>query len=72
MLEGSGGLMTVEHGWDMPKGAKESLEEILKADRDTEDKAGGPNGVEARGPFISKRMGLYNRMDLVPFLYETT
>lgn len=62
MLEGSGGLRTVDHGWDMPEGAREGLEQMLRAADDEEDKAGGPNGVEAQGPFISKRMGLYNCM----------
>ena len=60
MREGSGGETTVDHGWDMPEGVTEKLEHILKVEEDTKDKDGAPNGVEAAGPFLSKRLGINN------------
>ena len=59
--EGSGGAKTVEHGWDMPKGVREALNDILKADESNADQmVDRAMGVESMGPFISKRLGIYN------------
>lgn len=58
--EGSGGQKAVEHGWDMPEGVREGLEEILKGVKDDTDDDAASNGVKAMGPFISKRIGIYN------------
>ena len=60
MREGSGGGVTVDHGWDMPEGVREGLERMLQEERSSEDGDGAPNGVEVEGPFISKRLGMTN------------
>lgn len=60
MREDSGGKVTVDHGWDMPEGVREGLEWVLQ-EEDAEDKAGEPNGLEAEGPFIAKKLGIFNR-----------
>ena len=60
MREGSGGEVTVDHGWDMPEGVREGLERVLQEERSSEDGDGASNGVEAEGPFISKRLGMTN------------
>ena len=45
----------------MPKGVREALDDILrKEDLDNNQAADRANGVEAMGPFISKRLGIYN------------
>lgn len=59
MREGSGGESTVDHGWDLPHGVREGLDELLRGEKSDEDKE-GPNGVEQMGPFISKRLGIAN------------
>ena len=59
MREGSGGETTVDHGWDMPDGARESLEQILQ-EAAVENKEDECNGVNAEGPFVSKSLGMYN------------
>lgn len=64
MREGSGGESTVDHGWDLPEGVREGLDEILRGEKDDEDKEAGPMGVEQMGPFISKRLGIANRESL--------
>lgn len=59
--EGSGGKITVDHGWDMPDGVKEGLEQLLKEEKDADDREEYARmGVEARGPFVSKRLGIMN------------
>lgn len=60
MREGSGGQVMVDHGWDMPEGVQEGLDEILQKEEDLNDKDAGPMGVEAMGPFISKKLGVKN------------
>ena len=60
MRENSGGESTVDHGWDMPKGAREGLDKIIQGQLDGDDEDAGPNGVESRGPFISKVLGIAN------------
>lgn len=60
MREGSGGEITVDHGWDMPEGVREGLEQILQEEDDAKDKESASNGVEAEGPFVSKRLGITN------------
>ena len=60
MREDSGGKVTVDHGWDMPEGVREGLERVLQEEY-AEDKAGEPNGLEAEGPFIAKKLGMFNR-----------
>ena len=59
MREGSGGAITVDHGWDMPDGVREGLEQIMK-EAAAESKENEYNGVELEGPFISKSLGMYN------------
>ena len=59
MREGSGGEVTVDHGWDMPDGVREGLKQIME-DAAAESKESECNGVEAEGPFISKSLGMYN------------
>ena len=59
MREGSGGRTTVDHGWDMPEGVKERLEQALR-EEEVKDDDGESNGVKAEGPFISKRLGMSN------------
>lgn len=64
--EGSGGVKTVDHSWDMPEGVHEQLETMLAEDRDESgDKDGASLGVEESGPFITKRLGIANRTSLV-------
>lgn len=58
--EGSGGKITVDHGWDMPDGAKEGLEQLLEEEKDADDTESARMGVEVRGPFFSKRLGIMN------------
>ena len=69
--EGSGGVRTVDHGWGMPAGAMEGLlgaEKLgnRKGDEDKEDwkdeeeERKEENGEEARGPFVSRRLGIEN------------
>ena len=60
MREGSGGGVTVDHGWDMPEGVREGLERMLQEEKKPEDRDGASNGVEVEGPFISKRLGMAN------------
>ena len=60
MREGSGGEITVDHGWDMPEGVREGLEQILQEEDGAKDKESASNGVEAEGPFVSKRLGIIN------------
>lgn len=62
MREGSGGVKSLQHGWDMPEAVREGLEEVLRregTDYKTEEQARSL-GVERAGPFISKRLGIYN------------
>jgi len=68
MREGSGGDITVDHGWDMPEGVRDGLEEILSREKDDDDKEGGANGVERMGPFTSKRLGVKNCEFPMPYL----
>ena len=65
MREGSGGKTTVDHGWDMPKGVREGLEQMLQEEKDSEDSESARNGVEAEGPFVSKRLGISNSVYLL-------
>lgn len=68
--EGSEGKKTVQHGWDMPPGASEGLDKIVKEEEhanksrkqtsETEQAEAAAHGVEASGPFVSKRLGIYN------------
>lgn len=58
MREGSGGESTVDHGWDLPDGVREGLDELSRGEKSDKDKEAGPNGVEQMGPFISKRLGI--------------
>lgn len=59
--EGSGGPKTVDHGWDMPQGVREALDKILRVeDLNNSQDTDRANGVEAMGPFVSKRLGIYN------------
>ena len=60
MREGSGGKTTVDHGWDMPEGVKEGLEQMLQEEKDSDENENARNGVEAEGPFVSKRLGISN------------
>ena len=69
MREGSGGEITVDHGWDMPDGVREGLEQILQeaAVKNTE---GEYDGVEAKGPFVSKSLGMYDGEWSYYFTYQ--
>lgn len=60
MREGSGGKITVDHGWDMPVGVREGLEEVLKEEKDAGEKESEAKWVEPTGPFLSKRLGVKN------------
>lgn len=60
MREGSGGESTLDHGWDMPEGVREGLKQMLQEEKNVEDEEGAPMGVEAEGPFVSKRLGISN------------
>lgn len=62
MRENSGGESTVDHGWDMPEGAREGLDKILQGQVDGDDEDAGPNGAESRRPFISKILGIADSM----------
>ena len=45
----------------MPKGVQEALDEILRVEGLNADHAADrAMGVEAMGPFVSKRLGIYN------------
>ena len=69
MREGSGGETTVDHGWDMPDGVREGLEQILQ-EAAVDNKESERNGVEAEGPFVSKSLGIYNGGWLHYFTYQ--
>ena len=58
MREGSAGGKTVEHAWEMPEGVRELLD---AAEDNTweKDNAEG-NGVQTQGPFVSRRLGVWN------------
>lgn len=71
MREGSGGDATVDHGWDLPEGVREGLDEILRGEKDDEDNDAGPNGVERMGPFISKKLGIANGWSYISFMVAT-
>ncbi len=58
MREGSGGEITVDHGWDIPKGIREGLEEILKEEKEATERESAAMGVEPTGPFLSKILGV--------------
>ena len=60
MREASGGETTVDHGWDMPEGVREGLEQILREENDAGDTDSAAYGVEAEGPFVSKKLGISN------------
>ncbi len=60
MREGSGGEITVDHGWDIPEGVRESLKIMLQEEKDARDEEGEAWGVEAEGPFISKKLDMRN------------
>lgn len=64
MREGSEGAKSLQHGWDMPKAVREGLEEVLRKEGlEYKDEAQARSlGVERAGPFISKRLGIYNGM----------
>ena len=67
--EGSGGVEIIEHGGDMPKGVREALDEILRVEElDADHAVDRAMGVEAMGPFISKRLGIYNGKYAYSFL----
>ena len=55
MREGSGGDVTVNHGWDMPEGVQDSSIRLLGEDSGADFEEGAPSGVEAQGPFVSKK-----------------
>lgn len=69
MREGSGGEITVDHGWDMPYGVRDGLNELFKDDRDAEDKEARSMGVEAAGPFVSKRLDIKNCKYISTYVY---
>lgn len=58
MREGSGGEVTVDHGWDMPTDAQRGLEHILQEEKDAAERENAEMGVEPTGPFLSKRLGV--------------
>ena len=63
MKEGSGGDKAVEHGWDMHEGVREGLERPVKQYKEAKDEREAEgNGVEMRGPFMSRRLGILNSM----------
>ncbi len=63
--EGSEGAKTVDHSWDMPEGVQEQLEAMLADDGyESGDMDVAALGVEESGPFVTKRMGIANRMSL--------
>ncbi|KAL2038917.1 hypothetical protein N7G274_008257 [Stereocaulon virgatum] len=66
MRENSGGESTVDHGWDVPEGAREGLDNIIQGQLDGDDEDAGPNGVESQGPFISKVLGIANKQSPHP------
>lgn len=65
MLEGSGGESTVDHGADLPKGVIEGLGKIVEGQVDGEDEENDANGVDSRGPFVSKILGIADRESLL-------
>ena len=67
MREGSGGDITVDHGWDMPHGVKEGLDEMWGEEGD-DDKESATQGVQELGPFISKKLDIANRKSVTFFL----
>ncbi|KAL9628860.1 MAG: hypothetical protein Q9164_007123, partial [Protoblastenia rupestris] len=63
MREDSGGAKAVEHGWDMPDGVREALEQRPETDEETKDtREAEGNGVESPGPFMARRLGIYDSM----------
>lgn len=45
----------------MPQGVREALDKILRVeDLNNSQDTDRANGVEAMGPFVSKRLGIYN------------
>ena len=66
MLEGSGGESTVDHGADLPNGVIEGLGKIMEGHIDGEDdEENDANGVDSRGPFISKILGIADSESLL-------
>ena len=65
MLEGSGGESTVDHGADLPKGVLEGLGKIIEGKIGAEDEENDANGVDSRGPFISKILGIADSESLL-------
>ncbi|KAL9130206.1 MAG: hypothetical protein Q9217_001551 [Psora testacea] len=63
MKEGSGGERAVEHGWDIPKEARETLAHLADHDKETKDnREAEGNGVESSGPFVARRLGISQSM----------
>ena len=61
--EGSEGQETLDQGLNMPEGMREELLDVLKENSTTSDndeEEAKRSGVETEGPFISKRIGMYN------------
>ena len=58
MREGSGGEKAVEHAWGMPEGVRELLDAVEERPKESEDAEG--NGEQAQGPFVTRRMGVWN------------
>ena len=62
MREGSCGEQTVDHAWDLPEDALVKLKKLVGEDEASGDKDGEGLGVERSGPFISRKLGIENRM----------
>ena len=67
MKEGSGGQETIQHGWDLPSNAEKEMANVPEEDKcaktgdlSVSEHEAAINGVQTQGPFISKRLGIYN------------
>lgn len=70
MLEGSGGESTVDHGADLPKGVIEGLGKIIEGQIEGEDEDNDAMGVDSRGPFVSKILGIADSESLLLYSFN--
>ncbi|KAI4091749.1 MAG: hypothetical protein LQ339_008071 [Xanthoria mediterranea] len=58
--EGSAGPTTINHGWDMPRGAVGELDNALGEKSSDGDADAEGLGVQGSGPFLTKRLAIEN------------
>ena len=71
MLEGGGGESTVDHGADLPNGVIEGLGKIIEGQIEGEDEDSDAMGVDSRGPFVSKILGIADSESLLLYSFDS-